>query len=98
MVHSATRFVPAQARLKKNEFEVKMNITMQARKNRTYPELHIDDKVKLARKKGIAETQRTSHWLKEVFKVKSIDSKLGQSYFHLEGKTTPYLRHELLKV
>ena len=84
--------------MKKNEFEVKMNITMQAKKTRRYPELDVGSNVKIMRKKGISEKAHTSHWLKEVFKVKSIDSKLGQSYFHLEGKTNPYLRHELLKV
>ena len=97
-IHSATKFTPKDARMKKNEFEVKMNITMQARNTRKYPELSVGSNVKIMRKKGISEKAHTSHWLKEVFKVKSIDSKLGQSYFHLEGKTSPYLRHELLKV
>ena len=97
-IHSATKFTPKDARMKKNEFEVKMNITMQAKKTRMYPELDVGSNVKIMRKKGISEKAHTSHWLKEVFKVKSIDSKLGQSYFHLEGKTSPYLRHELLKV
>ena len=84
--------------MKKNEFEVKMNITMQASHTRKYPELSVGSNVKIMRKKGISEKAHTSQWLKEVFKVNSIDDKLGQTYFHLEGKATPYLRHELLKV
>ena len=76
MVHSATRFVPAQARLKKNEFEVKMNITMQAKKTRMYPELDVGSNVKIMRKKGISEKAHTSHWLKEVFKEKTIDIEI----------------------
>ena len=83
--------------MKKNEFEEKMNITMQAKKTRMYPELDVGSNVKIMRKKGISEKAHTSHWLKEVFKVKSVDSTFGQSYFHLEGKTNPYLRHEFLK-
>ena len=54
--------------------------------------------VKIMRKPDRSEKVFSIHWLKEIFKVKSIDSKLGQSYFHLEGKINPYLRYELLKV
>ena len=84
--------------MKRTEFKVKMNITTQAKKTRMHPELDVGSNAKIMRKKGISEKAHTSHWLKEAFKVKSIDSRLGQSYFHLEGKTNPYLRHELLKV
>ena len=96
--HSATRFTPQQAKLPKNEVEVRMNIALQARKSRTYPELEVGSEVKIMRKKSISEKAHTSHWLKEKFKVKKIEKKLGQTYFYVEGRPSPLLRHELLKV
>ena len=36
-VSSATKVTPLEARKNKNEFEVKLNIALQAKRNRTYP-------------------------------------------------------------
>ena len=66
--HTSAGSTPAQAKLKKNEFEVKLNISMKARHSRTYPDLDVGDKVKIRRKKGIAEKQQTSHWTKTTHK------------------------------
>ena len=99
MVSSTTKFTPLEARKKKNEFEVKLNISLQAKRNRTYPEIEVGDNVKIMRKKGISEKERTSHWLKTIETVKRIDKKLGQNYYYLESDNKRgYLRHELLKV
>ena len=76
-----------------------MNISLQAKRNRTYPEVEVGDSVKIMRKKGISEKERTSHWVRTPQKVKRIDKKLGQSYYYLENDDKRgYLRHELLKV
>ena len=77
---------PKDARMKKNEMKVKLNISMQARKTRTYPDIEVNDEVKVMRKKAITEKERTSHWLKEKFKVKRIERKLGQDYYYVEGR------------
>ena len=98
MVSSTTKFTPLEARKKKNEFEVKLNISLQAKRNRTYPEVEVGDRVKIMRKKGISEKERTSHWVKTPQTVKRIDKKLGQNYYYLENDSRGYLRHELLKV
>ena len=98
LVSSTTKFTPKQARLKKNELEVKLNIASQAKKTRIYPELDINDRVKVMRKKGITEKENTSHWLKAIQKITRIQSKLGQKYYYLDGENRGYLRHELLKV
>ena len=37
---------PLEARKKKNEFEVNLNISLQAKRNRTYPEIEVGDSVK----------------------------------------------------
>ena len=97
-VHSATQFTPKDARLKKNELEVKLNIGLQAKRSRTYPDLEKGDKVKVMRKKGISEKERSSHWLKAVQEITRIDDKLGQTYYFLDDGNRGYLRHELLKV
>ena len=97
-VHSATKFTPKDARLPKNQLEVKLNIGLQAKRSRTYPDLEKGDKVKVMRKKGISEKENTSHWLKALQEVTRIDDKLGQTYYFLDDGNRGYLRHELLKV
>ena len=97
MVSSTTKMTPLEARKKKNEFEVKLNISLQAKRNRTYPEIEVGDSVKIMHKKGISEKERTSHWVKTSRQVMRIDKKLGQSYYYLEDDNRGYLRHELLK-
>ena len=98
MVHSSTQMTPKQARLKRNEYAVKLNLELRALKNRKYPEINVGDEVKVMRKKAITEKERSSRWLNETFKVARIEEKLGQKYYHLEGKKRPNLRYELLKV
>ena len=97
-VHSAINMTPKEARQPKNEIKAKLNMSMRARKSRVYPEININDEVKVMRKKAITEKERTSHWLKEKIKVEKIEKKLGQTYFYVEGRDKPLLRHELLKV
>ena len=98
MKHSSTQFTPKEARNKRNEYAVKLNLELRALKNRKYPELNVGDEVKVMRKKAIAEKERSSRYLKETFKVKRIEEKLGQKYYYLEGRARPNLRYELLKV
>ena len=97
-IHSSTGFTPKQARLKRNEYAVKLNLELGALKNRKYPELNVGDEVKVMRKKAITEKERTSRWLNDTFKVARIEEKLGQPYYHLEGRPRLHLRYQLLKV
>ena len=97
-VHSATGLVPNKARDKENELRAKIKIASKAKKDRLYPELMVGDKVKITRKKTITEKERTSHFLKSEHTVESIDEKLNQKYYTLEGYGKPLLRHELLKI
>ena len=98
MKHSSTQFTPKEARNKRNEYDVKLKLELRALKNRKYPELNVGDEVKVMRKKAITEKERSSRYLKETFKVKRIEEKLGQKYYYLEGRARPNLRYELLKV
>ena len=97
-VHSATGLTPKDARQSKNAMKAKLNMSMKAKKTRLYPELNVNDEVKVMRKKAITEKANTSHWLKERYTVKRIERKLGQDFFYVEGRDRPLLRHELLKV
>ena len=48
-VHSTTKFTPSEAKKPENEFEVKLNISLQAKKSRVYPEIEVGDSVKIMR-------------------------------------------------
>ena len=48
-------------------------ISLQAKRNRIYPEIELGDSVKIMRKKGMSEKERTSHWVRTPRKVKRID-------------------------
>ena len=67
MVSSVTKMTPKDARMKKNELDVKMNISLQAKSNRKYPVVEVSDKVKLVRKKAITEKERTSNYFKNIY-------------------------------
>ena len=89
---------PAQAKLKENTLQVKLNLELHRVHTRRYPDVNIDDEVKLYKKKDIFDKENKSVWLKTKHKVESISQSHGQKYYHLEGHTKPYLRHELLKI
>ena len=48
-IHSTTKFTPSQAKLPKHKFEVKLNISLQAKRNRTYPKVEVGDSGKIMR-------------------------------------------------
>ena len=96
MVHSATGLTPKEAKKPENELKVKANIAMNATKTRTYPELQVQDKVKIFKKKDKLDKERVSNWLKEVQTIDDMKTVLGQKYYYINGRG--YLRHELLKV
>ena len=75
-----------------------MKMATEATRTRKYPEISIADKVKIYRKKGITEKERTSNWMPTIYKVERVEKKLGQTYFYLEHNTRPFLRFEILKV
>ena len=98
MKHSATGFTPKEARKPSNQFKVKLNLTMKGKKNRIYPELDVGDEVRIFRKRKPNEKERVSHWSQNIFTIESIENKLGQHYYRVEGNNRQYLRFELLKL
>ena len=97
-VHSAIGQTPNEARKEKNEFKSKLNISVNAKRQRLYPELSVGDKVKIVRKKAITEKERTSHFLQGEYVVEEISEKLGQKYYTMTGFNRPLMRHDLVKV
>ena len=67
-------------------------------KTRVYPDLDVGDKVKIMRKKGISEKERTSHWTKTTHTITKVEEKLGQKYYSVSDFNKLLLRHEMLKV
>ena len=98
MKHSATGLTPNEARKDKNKFRAKLNIASKARKDRIYPEIEVDDKVKIIRKKRTGEKERTSIFLQGEYTVESISEKMGQKYYTITFFNRPLLRHEIVKV
>ena len=98
MVHSAHDMTPKEARKPSNEIKIKLNPSLNTKRNRIYPEVSEGDRVKILRKKGIGEKERISTWSQNVFTVERVEKKLGQSYYFVDGQSRPYLRFEILKV
>jgi len=96
--HSATGMTPEEARRPKNEIDVKMSLLLKKKHSRIYPMLSIGDKVKIIRKKGTGEKERTSIFSSESYELEGITKEHGQNYFKVIGKPRSYLRNELLKV
>ena len=67
--HSATKLTPNEARNKKNELNVKLNLTLHKKHTRKYPLIQIGDRVKIYRKKKTVEKERTSTWSENTYEV-----------------------------
>jgi hypothetical protein len=96
--HSATGMTPDEAKKPKNEIDVKMNLLVGKKRSRIYPRLSLGDKVKVMRKKGTFEKERTSNFSADSHEIISITEGHGQKYYKLQNIKREYLRNELLKV
>ena len=97
-VHSSTGLTPKEARLENNRMNVKANLEMHRVSKRRYPELSVNDEVKLYKKKTAFDKENKSVWLPTIHKVVLITNSFGQNYYHIDGYKKPFLRHELLKL
>ena len=97
LVHRTTGMTPYNARKEENELNVWMNTVINSSRNRRYPNLEKGDKVKILRKKGIAEKERTSVWSENSFEVEDIFESKGQTFYKVSNGMD-HTRHELLKV
>ena len=71
---------------------------MKGKKNRVYPELNVGDEVKIFRKRKPNEKERVGNYSQNIYTIESIENKLGQNYYRVEGNNSQYLRFELSQV
>ena len=95
--HAATKMTPDEARKPSNRLKAKLSMEMRAKHTRKYPDLSVGDYVRVYFKKKPGEKERVSYWSETKHKIDRISEYMGQSYYHLEGITRPYLRFEILK-
>lgn len=98
LTHSATGHTPIQARDKKNELNIHLKMELNKKSSRKYPDLEINDRVKIYRKRKTGEKQQVSVWSDNIYEVVGITKSHGQDYYKLNGLEKQYLRFELLKV
>jgi hypothetical protein len=100
--HDTTKLSPNESSKDENSLETKLNIVMQAKRDRKYPPLTEGDRVKLYQKKSRHDKETVPVWSEAVFTVDEVDYFEGHEEYKLEpqpkGLKTWYLRHELLKV
>ena len=101
-VHSSTKEKPVEAHKDENHMDVRVNLTLREKNTRKYDNVNEGDKVKVFTKGRGNYTDRKeylSKWSERAFTVSSIEyDSTGNKVFKLEGKTKPYLRHEIFKV
>ena len=94
--HTTTKMSPMDATKPENTLKVKFNLEMAAKRNRKYPELKKDDRVRVMEKP--TKTGKKGYdpkWSPQTFKVLVVD---GKQYMVNNNKRKVYNRHELLKV
>ena len=101
-VDSSTKMKPKDAHDDKNHMDVRVNLTKREKNTRKYPEVKVNDMVKVFEKKMDNYTERkeyNSKWSNQSYKIVKIEyDDVGNRTFKLEGLKKPYLRHEILKV
>ena len=100
-VHSSTKMKPKDAHDDKNHMDVRVNLTRREKNACKYPELKVNDNVKVFEKGKDNYTVRkeyNSKWSNQSYRIVSIEyHRVGNRVFKLNGLRKPYLRHEILK-
>ena len=98
LVHSVTKFTPADAMKPQNKFTIKLHLELNRKNTRIYPDIHVGDHVKTNKKKDKLDKERVSNWSKEQYVVEAIDESMGQKFYKLNGKPKMLMRSEILLV
>ena len=96
MVSSITKFTPNEARQPKNRLDVKLNLEMKRKHNRTYPDVKVGDKVRIYTKKANFAKERIPVWSNNTYTVERKEEKNNQDFYYVNGRDRPLLRHEIL--
>ena len=95
--HSTIRMTPNQAKQRKNNIEVWLNIKSKATYSRSYPPLIKGSEVRTYIKPKTMSQGHDSKWSKEVYKVVAITDDLKQ-FMVSNNSRRLYSRHELLLI
>jgi hypothetical protein len=100
MVHTVSKFTPVEAMKPGNLAQVKFNLELRAKKQRTYPDLAVGDYVKIFHKKDKLDKERHSNWMPNKEKIKEITESMGQTFYVIDNirRPNPLVRRDLLKV
>ena len=100
--HSTTNHTPTEARVTKNELNVKLNLLLHKKHTRIYPKLDVNDEVKVFKKKTLNKKKENySTYIDDSYKIKKITYEHGQPFYELKDftmKNVPnkFMRFELL--
>lgn len=97
-ISRATGMTPSDGRLSKYRAEIRMKMLMNAKRNRKYPNVSIDDKVRLFRKKDRFDKERHGIWSRDLHTVEDIVEHDGQQLYKIRGYNKPFVRSEILLV
>ena len=75
-----------------------MAMMLDAKRERSYPELERGDKVRIKQKKKVMDKETTLKWSKEVYTITLVTHDRGGTHYALDGVSGYLMRHELLKV
>ena len=98
MVHNVTKLTPSEAMKPSNTDLVKFNLELKRRNSKMYPNISINDTVRIFKKKDKLQKERISNWSAEKYKVIDIQESMGQKFYKLEGRDKVVMRSEILLV
>ena len=100
--HSSTGLTPVQAHKDDNHIKTAVNLVSKERNKRKYPNINVDDEVKIFTKNKGNYTDRKEtnpKWSNRKYKVSEIKTDtMGNRVYVLQGLSRHYLRHEILLV
>ena len=100
LIHNVTKMTPADAMNKSNQLQVRLRLNLELRRThlRLYPNIRVDDTVKVFKKKDKLDKERVSNWGDKKYKVIEIVKYNNQKFYKLEGYNRMLVRSDLLLV
>ena len=98
MIHSSIKMTPSDATKPQNQLQVKINLELQRKNTRLYPDLKVGDKVKIYKKKDKFDKERKSLWMPEIHIISQITESKEQNFYTVSDYSRPLMRHEILLI
>ena len=81
-----------------NTTQIKFNLELKRKHSRRYPNIAVNDYVKVYYKKDKLDKERVSNWSSRKFKVEKIEESNGQIFYKISGRDKLLMRNEILLV